>query len=76
MGEDESPWESPWRRHHDSWVPKLWLDPLKVAIYDYEGGDGGLPGEGETADVEGSEERMRHHWQAQEASWKVHTAGG
>ena len=59
MGEDESPWESPWRRHRNSWVPKLRPDPLEVAIYDCEGGGGGLPGGGETADAEAPEERMR-----------------
>ena len=42
MGEDESPW----RRHRDSWVPKLWLDPLEVAISARDGGGGGLLGEG------------------------------
>ena len=55
MGEDESPWRS----LRNSWVPKLRLDLLEVAIDDCEGGGGGLPGGWETADAEAPEERMR-----------------
>ena len=42
MGEDESPWRS----LRNSWVPKLRLDPLEVAISARDGGGGGLLGEG------------------------------